>query len=411
MASLSTLLPLALGLLLAAAEGAYLILALYAVLRYRHETAPPVGQCPAISVLVPAHGDFPGLYECLRSICAQDYPHFEVIFGLHSHGDTAKPVIERLMRDFPEHDIRLVASDRMIGANPKNCNLANIYPEAQYDIIAMVDSDIRVGPDFLATMAEELRDDDVGAVTCLYTAAAAPNLPSTFGALAINDWFVPSGLLDVVLREEHMCYGAAITMPRRALDELGGFEAMASAVAQDYVLGLRLRQRGYRIRLARYLVETVVAEPSFAKLFHHERRSNRAVRALRPMDHALSLVTHALPVTTLLLLLPGITLATLAVLGAVVSLRLALHHAVRARLPIGGGLQPLLVLLREGLSLFVWASTFTTRKMRWGNRVLVAVDQTSMIQAPTAQAPVTWGWRRAKSDASPIPATAPRRLT
>jgi ceramide glucosyltransferase len=373
MASWGTGLVHAAGWCLAAAEFAYLVLAVLAVIRFRQRpTRAPLHRPPAVSVLIPAHRDFPGFESCIRSVCEQDYPEFEIVFGLHSHADTAKPVIERVIRDYPHRRIALVVDDRMLGANPKNCNLANMFPAARYDVVAMVDSDVRVGPDFLATVVAELAADDeaTGAVTCLYKAAAPANFASRLGALAINDWFIPSGLVDIALRDASICYGAAIVARRKALNDIGGFEAMASAVAQDYVLGQELRRRGYGIRLAPYIVETIVAEPDLKRLFLHERRWNRAVRACRPLDHALSVVTHALPLVALLLLLPP-SAAGLAAVGVLLGLRLLLHYVVRARIPIEGGAEPWLVPLREALSLVVWASTLASNTMRWGDRKLI----------------------------------------
>ena len=378
MASWSAGLVHAAGWCLAAAEFAYVVLAVLAVVRFRHRPRQTPLHRPAVSVLVPAHRDFPGFEACIRSVCEQDYPEFEIVFGLHSHADTAKPVIERVMRDYPHRRIALVVDERMLGANPENCNLANMFPSARYDVVAMVDSDVRVGPDFLSTVVAELADDDAtGAVTCLYKAAAPANFASRLGALATNDWVIPSGLVDIALRGTSICYGAVIVSHRKALDDIGGFEAMASAVAQDYVLGQELRRCGYAIRLAPYIVETVVVEPDLKRLFLHERRWNRAVRACRPVDHALSVVTHALPLVALFLLTPP-TAAGLAAVGGLLGLRLVLHYLVRARIPIDGAAEPWLVPLREALSLAVWASAFTSNTMWWGDRKLIVTQGVSM---------------------------------
>lgn len=362
------------GYLLALAAIAYLIMAIRAVVRFpggkRH--AEKNGSFrPPVTVLVPAHGLQPGLYRCLRSICDQRYPVFQVVFGLHTPDDAARPVIERLIGEFPQRDLQLVIDSRMIGANPKNCNLANIYPVAKHDAIVMVDSDVRVEPDFLAGVVAPLADPSVGGVTCLYTAAAEPNFPSVLGTLAINDWFVPSALVDLGMREIDICYGAAIAVTRTALNVIGGFEAMASAVAQDFVFGQRLTQYGFRIALADNVVETVMAEPSLGTLFRHELRWNRAVRACRPRDHLLSVVMQSLPLTAALLLLPGPSTWAWATLGTMVGLRIALHYAVRSRIPISGPAQPWLVPVRECASFGVWAVSFLTRRVRWGARTLV----------------------------------------
>ena len=152
------------------------------------------------------------------------------MFGLHSPDDPARPVIESVIREFPDRDLQLVIDGHIIGANPKNCNLANIFPTARYDIIVMVDSDVRVGTDFLSTVVAPFEDSSIGGVTCLYKATAEDGFPSALAALAINDWFIPSALVDVGLRDMDICYGAAIAVTRQSLAAIGGFETMASAV-------------------------------------------------------------------------------------------------------------------------------------------------------------------------------------
>lgn len=362
------------GYLLALGSIAYLIMAIHAVVRFpggRRQAKRSGSFHPPVTVLVPAHGLQPGLYRCLRSICNQRYPVFQVVFGLHTPDDAARPVIEQVIAEFPQHDLQLVIDNRMIGANPKNCNLANIYPAAKHDVIVMVDSDVRVEPDFLAGVVAPLADASVGGVTCLYKAAAEPNFPSVLGALAINDWFVPSALVDLGMREIDICYGAAIAVTRTALNVIGGFEAMASAVAQDFVFGQRLTRHGFRIALADNVVETVMAEPSLGSLFRHELRWNRAVRACRPRDHLLSVVMQSLPLSALLLLLPGLSVQAWVPLGAMIGLRIALHYVVRRRIAISDLARPWLVPVRECASFGVWAASFLTRRVRWGARTLV----------------------------------------
>lgn len=371
-----------LGTGLAAASVAYLVLALRATARFRERPHRVLAQYPPATVLIPAYGAPRGLEDCLRSICAQDYPEFQIVFGLHRPDDPARSIIERIIASNPGRDMTLVIDGRMIGANPKNCNLANMYPAAKHDIIVMVDSDIKVGSDFLATIVAELDQPDVGGVTCMYKASSTGTLASDLGALAINDWFIPSVLVDVSRREMDICYGAAIAVRRGVLTDIGGFEAMASAVAQDFVFGQELRRLGYRVRLAPYVVETVVGESTFRALFRHELRWNRAVRACRPRDHALSVVTHALPLVAALRVAGGFSWADAAIVGSIVGLRLALHYLVRARIEIPASarpwLDPVLVPARECLSFFVWLAAFATRRVRWGERRLKVQTGLSM---------------------------------
>lgn len=371
-----------LGILLALAGIAYLALAVIAVARFRERPSRGTSSFrPPVTLMVPAYGLQPGLYDCLRSLCVQDYPRFQLIFGLHDAADPARPAIERVMRDFPELDTRLVIDRRMIGANPKNCNLANMYPAAKHDVIVMVDSDVRVDRDFLATVTAPLADPAVGGVTCVYKAAPAGNLASALGALAINDWFVPSAFVNVAIRELEVCYGAAIVVTRAALEKIGGFAAMASAAAQDFVFGQELTRHGYKIRLAPCVVETIVAEPDLKALFHHYLRWNRATRACRPLDHALSVVTHPLPLAAALLLLPGPSALAIDLLVILVATRLLLHILVRRRIAIAGPAMPWLVPVEECLAFAVWLMSFFVRNVRWGRRQLRVIGDARMAAA------------------------------
>jgi ceramide glucosyltransferase len=367
------------GAVLAAGGIAYLLLALFHVARHR-PAAPQAGLQPPVSVMVPAHGVPPRLEECLRSICDQDYPAFQVVFGLHAPDDAARPVIERVMAAFPQLDVALVIDDRRIGANPKNANLANMLPACKHDVLVMVDSDVRVERDFLAAIVEPLADPAVGGATCLYKAAPEPGLSSALGALYINDWFIPSVLVDLARREMDVCYGAAIAVSRHALDTIGGFQAMADAVAQDFVFGHELHRHGFAVRLAAPVVETVVAEPGVGSLLRHELRWNRAVRAVRPFDHALSLFMSPLAPVALLLLAGWQMDYALPVVLLHVLLRIALHHLLRSRLRLPRA-EPWLVPLREILNVAVWGAAFFGRTVRWGGSVLVTGEGLTMRAA------------------------------
>jgi ceramide glucosyltransferase len=355
----------------------YLGLALFRVAQWRDDR-PRSRLHPPVTVLVPAHGAPPRLAECLRSVCRQDYPAFQVVFGLHAADDPARAVIEALMAEHGGLDLELVIDSRRLGANPKNCNLANMMAAARHQVIVMVDSDVLVEPDFLAAMVAPLAEPGVGGVTCVYKATAEPGLAPALGTLAINDWFVPSVLVDVARRHSlSFAYGAAIAVTRPALERIGGFDAMASAVSQDFVIGSRLYSAGYLVRLASSVVTTVVAEPTLADLLRHELRWVRGIRAVRPRDHALSIVMVPLLPFVLLAGPTWPAAATAAAVAVLLAARLVLHRLLRRRMDMPA-VDLWLLPVREVLTALVWASSFFGRRVRWGNSVMVTGEGVSM---------------------------------
>src|SRR5271169_3903700 len=109
----------------------------------------PVGRLPPITILKPVCGLEPRLYENLRSFCEQDYPQFQILFGVRDANDPAIPTIERLVREFPTRDAALIVDPRVVGSNYKISNLANMMGRARHDIVAISDADCRVGPGYL----------------------------------------------------------------------------------------------------------------------------------------------------------------------------------------------------------------------------------------------------------------------
>ena len=82
---------------------AYTLLALVAVLVWgRRKAATTALKLPPVTILKPLCGAEPGLYENLRTFCLQDYPQYQIVFGLGDATDPALAVVTRLVREFPE---------------------------------------------------------------------------------------------------------------------------------------------------------------------------------------------------------------------------------------------------------------------------------------------------------------------
>src|SRR3989442_6071340 len=178
---------------------------------------------PSVSVLTPWCGVQQFLKETLRSFCEQASRSLQLVCGVSDRSDPAVHVVHRLIEEFPGLDVVLVCDGHALGTNPKLSNVVNIYKSARHDVIVLADSDVRVGPEYLRTVVAPLADPGTGLVTCLYGAVPMPGLPSTLGAMYINDWFFPSGLVAAAVQPLPHAFGATIACRRDVLDALGGF--------------------------------------------------------------------------------------------------------------------------------------------------------------------------------------------
>jgi len=348
----------------------YSVLTAVAVVVWRmRRTARTSPRLLPVTVLKPLCGAEPGLYEQLRSFCRQDYPEYQIVFGVRDPLDPACQVVERLVEEFPSLPIDLVINPQQHGSNCKTSNLINMLARARHDVLAMADSDAFVGPDYLATVTAPLLDPGVGLVTSIYHGVPTPRIWSRLGAMYINEWYVPSVLLAWLFGHQGYASGQTLCMRRETLQAIGGLRAVANHLAEDYQLGELVRGLGLRIELSPYVVNAEHDEPDFDSLSRHELRWMRTIRVLRPRSFCFMFLSFSLPLAVLGLGLVCAEspppMAAWGLFGITVAARLALHllHRLRDDRPILSDLW--LLPARDLLFCWIWCRSFFTSRVTW----------------------------------------------
>ncbi len=266
----------------------YYLLCLYSGARFLQERkaagegARPTLPEPPVSILKPLRGTDPEMYESFRSHCLQEYPEYEIIFGVSDPGDPAAELVERLKVEFPQRTIRLLVCSESLGSNIKVSNLAQMLRQAKHENILVNDSDIRVPSDYLRRVIAPLADPRVGLVTCLYRGIASPTLGSRLEALGISTDF-SAGVLVARQLEGGIRFGLGSTLAFRCreLEAVGGFDALVDYLADDYEIGRRMAERGFRVKLSDVVVETFLPAYTVRQFVDHQLRWGRTVRDSR----------------------------------------------------------------------------------------------------------------------------------
>lgn len=212
-------------------------------------------ELPPITVLKPLKGLDEGLYENLASIARQDYPAFEIVFGVDDPGDPALAVAIQVRRDFPHVPMRIVARPGRGALNPKIANLLNMVEVAHHDCVLISDSNVWVDEDYLRAIASELAQPGIGLVSNVIIGRGE----ETFGALLENlqlDSFVIAGVCFGDALGHPIVVGKSMLLRRSELERLGGLRAMSDVMAEDYVLGQRYHEAGLGVVLSAHPVYT-----------------------------------------------------------------------------------------------------------------------------------------------------------
>jgi len=382
-----TILSLALGPLF------YYVIGIYSAWRFFRAAHRVLGHAPAatseltaISVLKPVRGLDPGAYENFASFCRQNYSEFEILFAVNDPEDPVVPLIQKVMADFPERSIHLIIVTERLGANTKVSNLCRLVREARHDLLVITDSDVRVEPEYLRSVAAMFSDPGVGGVTALYRGRDNLEFVAAMDCVGSSAAFCGAALVARELEGLKFMMGSTMATTKERLAEIGGFEAMVDLHSDDYELGRRIAVRGHRIELLPEPVWMAFPSQTLDAYLRHELRWAIGIRNIRPGGHFGMLFTHGLPwAIAAACVAPSLAISA-AYLAAYVLLRFAmawfvgvwgLHDPVLRR-------RIWLLPIRDSLSFLVWLASFAVNRIEWRGNVFTLEKGRMIPVAPRA---------------------------
>jgi ceramide glucosyltransferase len=358
-------------LAIAAIPFIYYLIALYSAGRFflRARKAKPVAStfAPPVSNLKPVRGVDPEAYENFASFCRQDYPDYEILFCAGDENDPVVPVIEKLMRDFPQSKIRLLFCSHHEAVNDKVAKLGRLVEEARYEILVINDADVRVAPDYLRRVVAPLEDSRVGAVTCMYVTMGETSFAEELQSIGMICDFYPGILVAWQLDGVKFALGQTMVTTKSRIAGFGGYRSIENLPADDLLLGRKVDEQGYKVVLLPYAVETVADFPSVRGLLDKRLRWMTVMRHMRPWGHLGLIFTHGLPWCVFAIALyPSWTITGL-YLGAYIAFRLTITMLVGwfglkqprllRKLP--------LIPIWDATAFFIWLASFAKSSIRW----------------------------------------------
>jgi len=376
-------------LLLALASFAYYVVAIVAALRFfrgRDAAALSTDFTPPISILKPVYGLDRETYLNYASLCVQDYPDYEILFCVSDELDPAIPVVAKLASDFPQRRINLLIGSETLGVSDKVNKLCRMVREAQHEILAVSDSDVRVEPEYLRAIAAPFRDPAVGAVTCLYRGLTDGSLAANLEAIGNSTDFTAGVLVAWLFAPVNFMLGATMATTKTRLAEIGGFESLVDHFSDDYELGNRIGARGHRVELSAFPVSIVYPQQTLADAFRHQLRWNVSIRFSRPAGHLGLIFTQALPLTLLAAIFAPSAAWAISLLVGYLLLRGVSAWVVGVYGMRDAGVRRHMELLplRDAFAFIVWVASFFPQRIHWRGREFYVRDK-RLVPAETRE--------------------------
>ncbi|GAA6616087.1 glycosyltransferase [Scytonema sp. NUACC26] len=229
-----------------------------------------------VSILVSIRGLDEGAWENWTSLCTQNHPTYEVLFGVTDTNDSAVPLLEKLAVTFPNH-VKLFVGLEPRGVNLKDSNLSYLLEQAQHELIIFADGDIQVNRDYIQTIATPLVTGKASVITCAYIGYQPQFLGAALASFGRCGDFIPSLLIARILDGSlQLAVGVTIATHKATLASFGGLQL--NRIGSDYNLGKRAALAGYQIELSHYILEWDTGNESIKQLYDRELRWARTIR-------------------------------------------------------------------------------------------------------------------------------------
>ena len=355
---------IAILLLLVAAALVYSLLTLVAAVQYLSVKPPTLQTGEPVSILKPLAGLDLDLEPNLQTFFEQDYPAYELLFAVCSRDDAAVPVVEKLQRRYAHIPTQLLVTGESTYPNAKVFSLERMLAAANNDLVVMSDSDIRVTPGLLKTLAAEFQDPDLGVATCPYRAVAGSSFWSRLEATGMNTDFASGILVARMLEGMKFAVGPTIAARRRALQAIGGLDRLKDYLAEDFVLGKFAADAGFGVILSSYVIEHHIGSSDLRRNAAHRLRWARSTRRSRPWGYLGQLFTMPIP---LALLACAVDPAWWPVLPVAFLLRAAAAYVVSWRV-LRAKLDWLLLPIEDLAACAFWLAGFFGNTIEWRGR-------------------------------------------
>lgn len=328
-------------------------------IRYSGKDDAAPAERPLISIVRPVCGLDTYDRETLASTFHLDWPDYEILFCAARETDAAVPVVREMIAANPQCPARLLIGEDLVSGNPKLNNAIKGCHAARGSVIAMIDSNVLLPPDYLSRVMARF-DRKTGLVTSPPIGIRGEGI---FGALecAFLNGFQARWQLAADQLGIGFAQGKNLVWRADVLARAGGAEALGQDLAEDVASTKAVHAQGLRVRLTRRAFAQPIGPRRFVPVWGRQLRWARVRRAGFPALFMGEALVGPLPAVIALAfagagwwLIPFIALWYLA--------EIALCHL--AKWP-SAGKDIVAMVLRDLLLQPLWCATWLRRGFEW----------------------------------------------
>ncbi|ACI21069.1 MULTISPECIES: ceramide glucosyltransferase [Thermodesulfovibrio] len=332
---------------------------------------------PPISIIKPLKGLDDNLFDNLESFCKQDYPEYEVILSLQDYNDPAYRVAEKIRNKYPEL-VKVILNNSYSALNPKVKNMISAYKESKHDYFLISDSNVYVEPDYLKRTVSAMTHD-TGLVTNLIMGAGGKTLGAKLENLQLNSFVIISVcFLDKFLKMP-CSIGKSMLMRKSDFEEIGGFNAVKDVLAEDYMIGKLMHEKGKKVALCSYIIKNINEYWSLRRFLNRHTRWAKIRWKIAGSKYFIEPLSNPVFISSIMLILDGFSKNSITIFIAVVTIKIAFDLYINRLMKSSTGLSGILIPLKDFITGLIWFTPLISCKLNWRGNTYKIGKETKII--------------------------------
>ncbi|GLI52846.1 ceramide glucosyltransferase [Thermodesulfovibrio yellowstonii] len=332
---------------------------------------------PPISIIKPLKGLDDNLFDNLESFCKQDYPEYEVILSLQDYNDPAYRVAEKIRNKYPEL-VKVILNNSYSALNPKVKNMISAYKESKHDYFLISDSNVYVEPDYLKRTVSAMTHD-TGLVTNLIMGAGGKTLGAKLENLQLNSFVIISVcFLDKFLKMP-CSIGKSMLMRKSDFEEIGGFNAVKDVLAEDYIIGKLMHEKGKKVTLCSYIIKNVNEYWTLRRFLNRHTRWAKIRWRIAGAKYFTEPFSNPVFVSSMIFILDGFSKVSITIFIAVATIKIAFDLYINRLMKSSTGLSGILIPLKDLITGLIWFVPLISCKLNWRGNTYKIGKETKII--------------------------------
>lgn len=329
--------------------------------KYNYENLPPV------SIIKPLKGLDDNLFDNLESFCKQDYPEYEIILSLQDYNDPAYRVAEKIRNKY-SHIVRIIVDNSYKALNPKVKNMIAAYNSSKYEHFLISDSNVLVEPDYIKKTVSAMTPE-TGLVTNLIVGFGGKSLGARLENLQLNSFIILSvSFLDKFLKMP-CSIGKSMLMRKKDFEEIGGFNAVKDVLAEDYLIGKLMHEKGKRVALCSHLIKNINEYWSIKRFLNRHTRWAKIRWKIAGPKYFTEPLSNPIFLSSMITFLEGFSKISILMLLVVIFLKFAFDFYVSRLIKSPLGLSGILIPAKDLITALLWFVPLISCKINWRDNI------------------------------------------